>query len=103
VQIEGKSETDERPPLKLELRRLTVSSAASIVAVPVALRQSTRNPALPCNAYCVCSLVQNLAVTTSATWRHKQPFQLSKAGDQGCRSAVTADNRRTSEPLAALA
>src|ERR1700704_2604865 len=44
-----------------------LSRAASTVAVPVALRQSTRTPALPCNAYCVCtlsaryrSLVQNL-------------------------------------------
>lgn len=44
-----------------------LSSAAGAVAVPVALRQSTRNPVLPCDAYCVCtlsaryrSLVQNL-------------------------------------------
>ena len=48
-----------------------LSSAASTVALPVALRQSTRNPALPCNPYCVCtlsaryrSLVQNLRAGT---------------------------------------
>ena len=34
-----------------------ISSAASTVALPVALRQSTRNPALPCNPYCVCTLL----------------------------------------------
>jgi hypothetical protein len=43
------------------------TGAAPVLSSTVALRQSTRSPALPCNAYCVCtlsaryrSLVQNL-------------------------------------------
>jgi hypothetical protein len=34
-----------------------IRSAASTVALPAALRKSTRNPALPCNPYCVCTLL----------------------------------------------
>ena len=36
---------------------LGLSNAAGADAVPIALRQTTRSPALPCDAYCVCTLL----------------------------------------------